>query len=296
MRISAVVLNWKDTARTVRCVASLLQATEIEHVFVVDNESSGDLRVALEQAGFLTETTWSVVEVAENRGFAAGVNLALSESVEAGFEATLVINNDAVIDNLSVARLAELVHNDPRTGLAAPRIIHPDGTAESAGGFLTPILGVTRHAALRKRDPDFITWACVLVRTEALRDVGLLDERFFMYWEDVDFSLRLRAAGWAAKICHDAVATHEISTNRAAYPIAIKAYHTWSSILFARKHGGAWTIGRWVWLASSAGANALRLRTGALRGLRAGMRLSTENADPAYSSALRMREFGEAHG
>jgi GT2 family glycosyltransferase len=277
-----------------------VQATVIEHVFIVDNESSGDLRAALEQAGFSTDTTWSVVEVAENRGFAAGVNLALSESVEAGFDATLVINNDAVVDNSSVARLAELLENDPLTGLTAPRIIHPDGTAESAGGFLTPILGVTRHTALGlgrglgvgKRDPDFITWACVLVRTEALRDVGLLDEQFFMYWEDVDFSLRLRAAGWAAKICHDAVATHEISTNRTAYPVAIKAYHTWSSIVFSRKHGGAWTIGRWVWLVSSAGANALRLRTGALRGLREGVRLSTENADPAYSSALRMREFG----
>ena len=292
MRISAVVLNWKDTRRTVRCVDALTRAESIEHVFIVDNESSGELKAALAQTTFARDTTWSLIEVAENRGFAGGVNLALTESVESGFEATLVINNDAVIDEHSISLLAGVFESDPRTGLAGPRIVHPDGTAESAGGYLTPLLGTTSHRALLKREPDFITWACVLVRAEALTEVGLLDDRFFMYWEDVDFSLRLRAAGWAAKVCHEATATHEVSTNRTSYPVAIKAYHTWSSILFSRKHKGAWSAGRWVWLLSSTGVNAVRFRAGALRGLRQGLRLSNENAVPAYTSAARLREFG----
>lgn len=292
MRISAAVLNWKDTRRTVRCVATLVQSEAIDHVYIVDNESSGELRAALEKVVFASKTTWSVAEIVENRGFAAGMNIALSESVTAGFDATLVINNDAVIDNEAVAYLVDVLEKYPRAGLAAPRIVQPDGTAESEGGYLMPVLGMTSHRALVKREPDFITWACVLVRTEALNDVGMLDERFFMYWEDVDFSLRLRAAGWTATVAREAVATHEVSTNRATYPVAIKAYHTWSSILFSRKHGGGWIVGRWVWLLSSAGANAIRLRSGALRGLREGVRLSRENAGPAYTSAVRKREFG----
>ena len=177
-------------------------------------------------------------------------------------------------------------------GIAAPRILNEDGTEESAGGFLIPWLGISTHAARRSTVPDFITWACVLVRVDALRQVGLLDETFFMYWEDVDMSLRLHAEGWGLQVCPEAAAVHELSTNRKSYPVAIKAYHTWSGIVFARKHGGAWRGGSCTWVGVSVLANILRMRFGALRGIRSGIRLSREGAAPAWKSPLRAQEFG----
>jgi GT2 family glycosyltransferase len=292
LRTGAVVLNWKDPARTVRCVTALVASPSVEHVFIVDNESSGALRTALVDAGLLTDAACSLVEVPENRGFAGGVNLALSLALEQGFDAVLAINNDAVITEESIAVLVTALQANPRMGLVGPRIVHSDGSEESAGGHLVPLVGITSHKSAAHNAPDFITWACVLVRASALRDVGLLDENFFMYWEDVDFSLRLRAANWDFQICADATATHEISTNRKSYPVAIKAYHTWSAVTFAKKHRGLWLLGSPLWLVISGATNVVRRRSGALRGLRLGVALARESAKPAYSSPLRLKEFG----
>jgi GT2 family glycosyltransferase len=264
----------------------------VEHVFIVDNESSGALRTALDDAQLLTDGACSLVEVPENRGFAGGVNLALRDALEQGFDAVLAINNDAVITEESIAVLITALQTNPKLGLVGPRIVHADGSEESAGGHLVPLAGITSHKSNAQSAPDFITWACVLVRASALRDVGLLDEKFFMYWEDVDFSLRLRAARWDFQICADATATHEISTNRKSYPVAIKAYHTWSAVTFAKKHRGLWLLGSPVWLLISGTTNIVRRRSGALRGLRLGAALARESAKPAYSSALRLKEFG----
>jgi GT2 family glycosyltransferase len=292
LRTSAVVLNWKDPARTVRCVAALVASPTVEHVFVVDNESTGDLRTALGAADLLDNGACSLTEVPENRGFAGGVNLALRDALESGAEAVLAINNDAVITEASIAHLVAALGNNPKVGLVGPRIVHADGSEESAGGYLVPAVGITSHRSASRNAPDFITWACVLVRASALRDIGLLDERFFMYWEDVDFSLRLRASAWEFTICSDATATHEISTNRKSYPVAIKAYHTWSAITFARKHRGLWLLGSPLWLLISSLTNIARRRSGALRGLWLGIRLAREKALPAYRSQLRSSHFG----
>ncbi|MBG6056995.1 GT2 family glycosyltransferase [Cryobacterium sp. MP_M5] len=288
------MLNWKDSARTLRCVVSLLGSGRVDHVFVVDNESSGDLRGVLEAGLLPDKVTWSLVELAENRGFAGGVNVALQQALDEGYDAILAINNDAVVDGRSASLLIDTLAADVTLGMTAPRILNPDGSEESAGGFLVPSLGISTHTSRTMSAPDFITWACVLVRSDALRDVGLLDEQFFMYWEDVDMSFRLRANGWGFRVCRDATATHEVSTNRASYPVAIKAYHTWSAIVFARKHGGAWWGGSRMWIGLSAVANLVRMRSGALRGLHAGILLSREGSIPAYESELRDRKFGRA--
>lgn len=286
-----MVLNWKDDTRTVRCVASLSAADEIDHVFVVDNESAGTLRPLLASALGASGKPWTLIEHTDNRGFAGGVNPALSASVADGFDATLVINNDAVIDAASVVTLISALEKDDRLGLVGPRIVLPNGAEESAGGYTSALRGTTSHQGPAGAVPDFITWACVLVRSEAVREIGLLDESFFMYWEDVDYSLRLKAAGWAFQICDGATATHEISANKTSYPTAIKAYHTWSGLVFARKHRGAWLAGSIVWLATSAAANTLRRRPAAIKALAKGVALARERSTPAYKSALRLRSF-----
>jgi GT2 family glycosyltransferase len=292
-RTCAVVLNWKDTERTVRCLAELLASDSIAHVFVVDNESSGELRERLELLRGEIPTSLSLIELSDNRGFAGGINSALLEALAAGFDSVLAVNNDAVIDAVSVAVLVDALDCRPDLGLVAPRILHSDGSEESAGGFLNPWLGTSSHSASPGRAPDFITWACVLVRVEALRDVGLLSEEFFMYWEDVDMSFRLRAAGWKLEICSEAVLVHEVSSNRTTYPVAIKAYHTWSGLVFARKYRGKWLVGGCVWLLISAAMNVARGRLGALRGLQQGILLAREKSIPAYLSPRRKEQFGD---
>nr|WP_281258146.1 glycosyltransferase family 2 protein [Compostimonas suwonensis] len=284
------MLNWRDSMRTIRCLTSLLRSEDIEHVYVVDNESTGELDALLRDLP-LDGRRWSLRPFSENRGFAAGVNPALRESLREGFDACLVINNDASIEPRAVAQLVRELSSSAELALVAPRIIGSDGIPESAGGYLRPAWGMTTHAARDGAEPDFVTWACVLVKADALRQVGLLSEKFFMYWEDVDYSVRLRAAGRLFSVSAIASATHETSSNRRVYPTAIKAYHTWAALVFARSQGGRWRLGGLVWIAVSALSNLVRFRGGTLRGLWLGIRLARERADPAFTSPLRSSAF-----
>jgi len=290
-QIAAVVLNWRDSPRTARCVAGLLEIPAIAHVYIVDNESTADLRQSLSDFD-AQRSRWTLLEFPENRGFAAGVNPAIRQAMDAGATEVLVINNDAVVDGDSIDALHQELFNDPALGLVGPRICHPDGEVESAGGHFNPLLGMTSHALREDTDPDFVTWACVLIRREALEQVGLLDEDFFMYWEDVDFSVRLKSAGWKIAISKEAVAIHETSTNRKSLPVAIKAYSIWSALTFAKKHGGGWRVGKVFWLFLTSAVNLLRGRIAMLGAIRLGLQLFKESASPAFTSELRTTRFG----
>lgn len=289
MRVVAVVLNWRDANRTVRCIESLSSIDGIEKIVVVDNESDGSLAAALDLQG---TTKVSLIELAENRGFAGGVNLGLRDFLDGPADSVLVINNDATLDSSSFSALRSALEQDATLGLVSPSVRHPAGEVSNSSGFLRPIAGTTTHQQKKGRTPDFVTWACVLVRREALETNGPLDDAFFMYWEDVDFCVRLTRNGIPFREVDDAQVMHEVSTNRVAHSTAIKAYHTWSAIVFARKHRGAWRLGRYVWVATSAAANIVRARRDALRGLRAGLRLAREGAAPAWASVLRSEWFG----
>lgn len=291
MRVVAVVLNWRDTKRTVRCVESLASIDGIEKIIVVDNESDGSLGAALDAGDRSVEI--SLIDVVENRGFAGGVNLGLAEFMNGSADAVLVINNDATLDAASFGALCTSLDTDQKLGLVAPRIRQPSGELSSAAGFLNPISGTTTHKPKKGRTPDFLTWACVLIRRGTLDTNGLLDETFFMYWEDVDFCLRLTRNGIPFAEVADAQVMHEVSANRVAHSTAIKAYHTWSASVFALKYRGAWRVGRYIWLVTSATANLVRVRKDALRGLLEGLALARERTAPAWQSNRRQTLFGQ---
>ena len=290
MRVSAVVLNWRDSRRTVRCVRGLLAIEGVENVFVVDNESDGTLRGELDAS--LERRAWTLTEVATNTGFAAGVNLGIKQSLQASADFVLVINNDAVLDSDSFSHLVNALLDDPRIGLVAPSIRDPDGTIWPSSGRTSPWTGTTSHVLSTGSVPDFVTWACVLVRREVFDVVGFLDERFFMYWEDVDYCLRLTAAGIAFAEVNHATVMHEVSSNRATHSVAIKAYHTWSGLVFAEAYRGRWNIGKWRWMIVSLAANLVRLRRDRILGLFRGVQLAREGSNPAWRSKLRAEQFG----
>ena len=239
------MLNWRDTVSTQRCVASLLDSTALAGVVVVDNESTGELR---EMRGERLD----LIEVPENRGFSGGVNVGIRRALEAGADAVLVINNDAVIAAGALDLLVEALAADPELGIVAPLIVNPDGSVQSRGGRVSRWSGVARQNYSTRRI-DYLSWACVLVRADVFRAVGELDERFFMYWEDVDYSLRARESGYRIGVVDDAVVSHELSASGRTAGRLLAVYYTWSMLSLGDKHGGA------VWLRSRIALLALLL-------------------------------------
>lgn len=232
------MLNWKDDERTLRCVSSLLESPLIERVLVVDNEatSGSPLARALES---LDSVRTQIIAFPENRGFAGGINPGLEKLIADGFDNILVINNDATISPESVEMLLNAQRRASPLTLVGPRICYPDGSVQAAGSRIHWITAKVEHASWPGHT-DYLTWACVLVSKEVLEAVGYLDERFFMYWEDADFSLRLSHAGGHLLVVEDAIAVHEESATRAVIGNLTVRYASAAMATFASIHRKLW--------------------------------------------------------
>lgn len=231
-KASALVLNWKDTERTLRCVQSLLDSPLLERVLVVDNESraGSGLRRRLQE---LNSSRISLLPVNVNLGFAGGVNRGLTKLIDAGFDQILVINNDATIDPDSVHKMVATQISEGPLTLVGPRITYPSGDVQAAGSHIHWLTAKVDHQSWPGKT-DYLTWACVLVTKEIVNAIGLLNEQFFMYWEDAEYSLRLTSAGGKLLVEPEAQAIHEESATKNVIGNLTVRYATASLASFAR--------------------------------------------------------------
>lgn len=245
-RLGVVIVHWQDPAETLACVESLA-AEPPDHVVVVDNgarEPVGDL---------LRERAPSVdvVRLPENRGYAGGANAGIARVLEAGATVVLLLNNDARVAAGAEAAARRALDGDARIAVVGARVVTREDPARLwlAWGDVTyrqslvALHGadVTDGPAWRvPRDVDWVAGCALWFRAEALRALGLLDEAFFAYHEEVDWCTRARAGGWRVVYWPDAVVTH---TGRGSHgnprSIRIRKYFgARNTILFARKHAG----------------------------------------------------------
>uniref|UniRef100_A0A832I1Z4 Glycosyltransferase family 2 protein n=1 Tax=Eiseniibacteriota bacterium TaxID=2212470 RepID=A0A832I1Z4_UNCEI len=255
-RLETIVLNWNGLADT-RALLPTLRACRVpagwtHHVVVVDNGSTDGSAAAL-----AAEFPWAeVLALPDNRRFAGGNNAGLAAALARGADAVMLLNNDTACDPDMIARLLLALEEDPGAGAAAPLIYFapPSDRIWYAGGTCRPALGLAAHRGLRARDrgqyraveaTGYLTGCCLLARREAWQRVGGLDERYFIYAEDADWSLRARRAGFRLLFVPTARLWHRVSASSgAASPF--KIYHrlraNWT--LFASHARG---VGRLTW-------------------------------------------------
>ena len=211
--LSVVIVNYRSGELLKDCLTALFKTSpslDLE-VFVINNDSTQDLAPVLDQE-------WSQVEFIQNRsnlGFAAGANMGFRKSQG---EFVFVLNPDVLVQDQSVETLVSTLRNNADAGLALPLLRNPDGSLQySCRRFYSYTTLVMRrapfnrffptHAAVRKHlmldwnhdslaRVDWGLGAAMLVRRSALQEPYLFDERFFLYFEDVDLCLRLRRRGW----------------------------------------------------------------------------------------------------
>lgn len=282
-RVGAVVLTWRDRVQTAQCVAHLLDSAAIARVVVVDNEADGTIAEA-----FAPDARLSFSELTANTGFAVGVNTGMRDLLrDPSVDLLLVINNDATLAPPDLDLLIDALSHDASLGIVGPRIVTPDGQFFSAGGVLNRLTWSIRQPRAGEQ-PDFLTWACVLARRETIEEAGLLDERFFMYWEDVEYGLRLSAHGVAFAEVAAARLTHAVSSSHSRAGSRILAYSSEAFRHFLRLHGG-WT--RPTGLARLVAKTAVTALSGDIRGARyvlAGWRIGRRAPDPAYPAFERL--------
>jgi GT2 family glycosyltransferase len=241
-QVAVIVLNWNGCEDTLACLASLsLVRYRPLDVIVVDNGSTDDSVEAVE-ASFPDVT---VLETGENLGFAEGNNIGLRYALARGTDYVLLLNNDTEVAPDFISVLVDAVEATPRAGVAGPTIYYIDRPKMiwSAGGAIDWRRGGTRMMGLDEvdegqydtvREVDFVTGCALLARREVLEDVGMLDPRFFMYYEEIEWCVRVARAGY--KILHvpRACVWHKISPTRQADSPRIHYYMTRNRLFFLR--------------------------------------------------------------
>jgi GT2 family glycosyltransferase len=218
--LNVIIVNYQTAELTLQCLDSL--KTDIEgsiSAAIIDN-SSGDASVAR-----ITETIerqgwqhWaSVVPLDRNGGFSAGNNagIRLALAFEPASDYVLLLNPDTIVKSQSIASLIEFMDRHPRIGIAGSSLEDGDGRPQcSAHRFPTPggeLLVGARLGLLDRLMPrrvlsppiqsephpcDWVSGASMIIRREVFEQIGLLDEGYFLYFEEVDFCFRARKAGW----------------------------------------------------------------------------------------------------
>jgi len=240
--VAAIVLNWNGREDTLACLASLSKVNyQPLDVILVDNGST-DGSVGAVKVSFPAVT---VLETGENLGFAKGNNVGLRHALAHGANYMLLLNNDTVVAPDLISVLVGALESTPQAGMAGPTIYYFDRptTIWSAGGAIDWWRGDSRMMGLDEadkgqyntvREVDFVTGCALLTRREVIEKAGMLDSRFFMYYEETEWCVRVVRAGY--KILHvpQARVWHKIRPVQQAASSRIHYYMTRNRLLFLK--------------------------------------------------------------
>jgi len=244
-QVMIVILNWNGLGDTLECLESLSRLDYPAHTVVVDNGSTDGSPVVI-RGRFPSAT---IIENDENLGFTGGNNVGLRLALEQGADYALLLNNDTEVAPDFLRLMVEAAEADPKIGIAGPTICYYDQpqVVWSAGGGIDWRRGRTWMMGLNEcdagqfcggpRQVDFVTGCALLVKRAVLEQVGLLDERFFTYYEETEWCVRARRAGF--KIVHmpRAKVWHKIPLDARESSPSVHYYMTRNRLLFLKITG-----------------------------------------------------------
>ena len=229
-RMAAVVLNHRTAEDTYLAASSLMASNRRpDHLIVVDNDVADECRAHFLQpnaqslepgAPVHRARTSPYLHTGRNLGFSGGMNVGTRAALDAGADLILLANSDIVVSPECLERLESMLDSQPGAGIAGPLVLsraHPDLVASAGISYnrrsgRMRVLGVgTRavDASPESRGVDAVSGCLMMVTREAFDTIGLLDERYFFGFEDLDFCLRAHAAGFSTLLAGNAVAYHE---------------------------------------------------------------------------------------
>ena len=244
--ISIIIVSFNARADLARCLASLRAAPprSPHEIVVVDNHSTDG---SADEARRCPDVR--LIESETNVGFARANNVGIRASRGANI---LLLNSDTIVPAGAIDRLLGFLEQHPDAAIAGPRLVDGNGRAElSFGGTIGPFnevrqklrarrQGFIDRATRRPHAPDWVSGACLLVRRADAEAVGLLDERYFMYAEDVDFCAAVRARGRRVLFTPGVEVVHLRGRSALSAPAAARAAHRRSQIAFYEKHHPVW--------------------------------------------------------
>lgn len=247
-KVQIVVLQYNNADDTVKCLKSVLDLNYGNfEVVVIDNFSNSENILRLEN--FISSLSLQVKLIIseKNLGYSGGNNLGVKYALENNADYVWILNNDSKVEKDCLLKLINVGETDKEIGILGPAI--NEGSRVAYGGiikWLRPELqhnyeSTASHQSLATN--YYIPGAAMLIRFDVIRIIGLLDERYFLYFEDAEYSMRAKKAGWKLKIVTNALIYHTVSSStRYLGAPKLLRYHYRNAHLFNSDHGPEWAV------------------------------------------------------
>lgn len=271
-----IILSWNGWREIIPCLKSLRRVDDPPiHVLVVDNGSTDDTLEHLHAFQASTEAPrFAILENGANLGFAGGMNVGMKKALEEKAEWILLLNQDTTVDPDFLRGMLKATATDEKIGMVNPKILlaDPPDYIWSVGGEVNGMLTRGTHIGYGERDSgqydlpevrdtEYATGGCLLVKSSLIRDIGLLSDAYFLYYEDVEWSLKARRSGWRCVITASAKIWHKGAASSKEHSRAYIRYHVRNGLLLARRMGtpsqiilaylysiprAAWQVVKWL--------------------------------------------------
>lgn len=233
-RIFVIILNWNQPELTIDCLNSVWKSGGRDlRILLVDNASTDGSVEKIKKGTVGVQFDTIVNET--NLGFAGGNNVGIRYALKKGADYIFILNNDTLVGSALFNRTVELVQKDASVGLVSPKIYFAKGFEYHKGKYKSGEVGrviwyaggkidrdngygtargvdeVDRGQYNKVEETDFATGTCMLITKQALQKAGLFDERYYMYYEDTDFSLRVKEQGFKVMFNPDIFIWHKVA-------------------------------------------------------------------------------------
>jgi GT2 family glycosyltransferase len=249
--VAIVILNWNGLNDTIECIESLNRITYANYEIIVVDNGSTDESVACIRRRY---PNIILIENEENLGYAEGNNVAIRYTLEKKVDYVLLLNNDTVVEPRFLNKLVETAESDPQIGIVGPKVVYFNDPTKiwSAGGRTSLFTGRPHNIGNKSistsckgiRIVDFVSGCALLVKTQVIKKIGLLDNDYFLYLEDADWNYRARKARYISLVNCDATVLHKTEKSGVASAL-LYYYFTRNRLLFLKKHA------RWYHLITS---------------------------------------------
>jgi GT2 family glycosyltransferase len=264
-KICAIVLNWKGPKQTIECVESLRVNCNVNTI-IVDNDSQDDSMSVLsayldslpdrsslvatesELKHIGTQFDYALVSNSGNYGYAGDNNVALDYAYRAGYEYFWILNNDVIVEAGALKALLETLESDPDCGFAASVLVYadrPDFVQSIGGGTNYPLLGKTKllgkntaRSEIKSVDLnklDYVMGASMLVSRNVIATIGLMEHRYFMYSEEIDWQNRAAERGIGFKVSKNSFVRHGDSGSTKDSSHMFHFYRNRASIMYNKR-------------------------------------------------------------
>lgn len=251
MKLAVILVNYNGKQYNEACIESLLkQRCDCEtKIVIVDNASQDDSMQSIEEH-FGGNSRIETILLDDNYGFSYANNVGIRRAMEWEADYVLLLNNDTEAEETLFSELLACADRHPNS-MIAPKIYYSDhrDVLWSAGGAVSPVIRKVRHIGLDQKDTGqfdqerrigFATGCCLLLPRAVIDRAGLLDERFFLYYEDTEYSFRLLKMGIEIWYCPKARLYHKVGASSKGADSPLCAYYiarNW--LLCNREHLGA---------------------------------------------------------